>query len=221
VPRKPRVFLPDQPQHVVVRGHNREPVLARVDDFRFLYKCLYEAANTHALSVHAWVFMNNHLHILATPATPDSLPRTMQSIGRRYVQYFNRVYHRSGALWEGRYKASPVDTEHYLLACYRYIELNPVRAGMVEHPADYAYSSYHANALGCPDKLVTAHHVFSAFLACKLTTDDVTNGVREAYVQLCQQALTQDELNAIRQGTQKGMGIGREKFLVRVAKLAG
>lgn len=164
MPRKPRIFLPNQPQHIVVRGHNRDPILTRVDDFRFLYQCLYEAAAKHELAVHAWVFMNNHLHILATPAGSKSISSAMQSIGRRYVQYFNRAYHRSGALWEGRYKASPVDTEHYLLACYRYIELNPVRANMVKQPEDYAYSSYHANALAKPDKLITPHSVFNDFI---------------------------------------------------------
>ena len=110
MPRKPRLFLPNQPQHVVVRGHNRDPILARVEDFRFLYRCLFDAAEKNNLLVHAWVFMHNHLHLLVTPGTAESLPRAMQSIGRRYAQYFNRTYRRSGSLWEGRYKSSMVDT---------------------------------------------------------------------------------------------------------------
>ena len=153
MPRRPRLFLPGHPQHLVVRGHNRDPILARQEDFRFLYRCLREAAETWGLSVHAWVFMHNHLHLLATPADEKSLPRTMQSVGRRYAQYFNRTYHRSGSLWEGRYKSALVDTERYLLACYRYIELNPVRAGIVRKPEDYPYSSYQANGLGKADHL--------------------------------------------------------------------
>ncbi|MBA1444450.1 MAG: transposase [Gammaproteobacteria bacterium] len=106
MPRRPRVYLPDQPQHVVVRGHNRDPILARHEDFRFLYRCLREASETHGLAVHAWVFMHNHIHLLATPSDADALPRTMQSVGRRYAQFFNRTYHRSGSLWEGRYKSA-------------------------------------------------------------------------------------------------------------------
>jgi len=142
---------------VVVRGHNRDPVLARHEDFQFLYRCLREAVTRHGVSVHAWVFMHNHLHLLVTPADEQALPRAMQSVGRRYAQYFNRTYHRSGSLWEGRYKAALVDTERYLLACYRYIELNPLRAGIARRPADYPYSSYHRNGLGKANGLVTPH----------------------------------------------------------------
>jgi len=211
MPRKLRIFIPNQPQHVVVRGHNRNPILMCDNDFQFLYQCLYEAAEKHNLSVHAWVFMNNHLHLLVTPATAEALPRTMQSTGRRYAYYFNRTYQRSGALWQDRYKSSPVDTENYLLACYRYIELNPVRANIVRQPENYIYSSYHANALEKPDKLVTPHPVFLAFFNSKQK--------RKAYIELCQQSLSTKELENIRKGTEKGIGIGQADFLIRVAKL--
>ena len=221
MPRKPRLFLPNQPQHIVVRDHNHDPILGRVDDFRFLYQCLYEAAVQHELAIHAWVFMNNHLHILATPADYKSIPSTMQSISRSYARYFTRAYHRSGALWDGRYEASPVDTEHYLLACYRYIELNPVRAGIVLHPEDYVYSSYHANALGRPDKLLTVHPVFNDYLKLKSSSLPSFMNPREVYIDLCQQALTQNELDDIRKGTEKGMGIGRADFLLCVAQFMG
>ena len=164
MPRKPRLFLPGQPQHVVVRGHNRDPILARHDDFQYLYRCVRDAASRNGLAVHAWVFMQNHLHLLVTPETEQSLPRAMQSIGRRYAQYFNRTYRRSGSLWEGRYRAGLVDTERYLLTCYRYIELNPVRAGIVKRPEEYVYSSYHANGLGKEDPLVMPHGVFLALV---------------------------------------------------------
>ncbi len=111
MPRRSRLFISNQPQHVVVRGHNRDPVLARPDDFKFLYQCLKSASHKNELAIHAWVFMHNHVHLLATPFDKDSLPKTMQSIGRRYAQYFNKCYHRSGSLWEGRYKSSLVDTD--------------------------------------------------------------------------------------------------------------
>lgn len=244
MPRKPRLFLPDQPQHVVVRGHNRDPILARHEDFRFLYKSLREAAEHNALVVHAWVFMHNHIHLLATPEDERSLPRTMQSVGRRYAQYFNRTYHRSGALWEGRYKSGLVDTDRYLLACYRYIELNPVRAGVVRRPEDYPYSSYHKNALGKPDGLVIPHEIYldliaggvgveGAHIAHHLETSQVhasSKSLRSrfdsdpgtaSYLALFDQAISRKELTEIRRGTEKGIGIGQADFLLKVAKLAG
>lgn len=226
MPRRPRLFLPDQPQHVVVRGHNRGPVLARDEDFRFLYKCLRDAAKSSSLAIHAWVFMHNHLHLLVTPADAQSLPKTMQSVGRRYVQYYNRCYHRSGALWEGRYKTSLVDTERYLLSCYQYIELNPVRAAIVKNPEDYPYSSYHANALGRVDSMVTPHEVFLAFIAersrgrfTSTPTPDVDNDDRRAYRKLCAEMLDRKTLTEIRRGTDKGLGIGSAEFLLKVAAM--
>ena len=227
MPRKPRLFLPDQPQHVVVRGHNREPVLVRDDDFRFLYRCLWEASRKYLLSIHAWVFMNNHMHLLVTPADALSLPKVMQSVGRRYAQYFNHSYHRSGALWEGRYKSSLVDTDSYLLSCYQYIELNPVRAGIVKRPEDYAYSSYHANALGKLDSMVMPHQVFLDYVDERVseskkadsdTGDIVTNG-RGLYCELCAEMLDRKILTDIRRGTEKGLGIGQAEFLLKVARL--
>ena len=234
MPRRPRLFLPGHPQHLVVRGHNRDPILARQEDFRFLYRCLREAAETWGLSVHAWVFMHNHLHLLATPADEKSLPRTMQSVGRRYAQYFNRTYHRSGSLWEGRYKSALVDTERYLLACYRYIELNPVRAGIVRKPEDYPYSSYQANGLGKADRLVTPHEIYLQLTGVEGSESsrkkvcrnaDVGGGLTptprapERYAALFDQALDRKLLTEIRRGTDKGIGIGQADFLLKVARL--
>lgn len=212
MPRKPRLFLPNQPQHVVVRGHNREPVLVRPDDFRFLYQCLRRASEKNGLAIHSWVFMHNHLHLLVTPGDEQSLPKTMQSTGRRYAQYFNRCYHRSGSLWEGRYKTALVDSDDYLLSCYRYIELNPVRVGMVKSAADYPYSSYPANALGKRDSMVQPHRCFEAFIAQKN---------RQAYIDLCNEGLDRKRISEIRRGTEKGLAIGRAEFLLKVAGLVG
>ncbi len=243
MPRRPRLYLPNQPQHVVVRGHNRDPVLARPEDFRFLYTCLRDTKEANGLAVHAWVFMHNHIHLLVTPADEHSLPRTMQSLGRRYAQYFNRTYHRSGSLWEGRYKSSLVDTERYLLACYRYIELNPVRAGIARRPEDYPYSSYHANALGKTDKLITPHAVYLDLIrGCegsagaegsesnlKLSRSsnhppvqkvDSDPGCEQAYCDLFRRALSRKELTDIRRGTEKGIGIGQAEFLLKVARIS-
>jgi len=133
----------------------------------------------------------------------------MQLIGQRYAQYFNKRYQRTGSLWEGRYKSSLVDTEHYLLCCYRYIEMNPVRAGIVRHPKDYPYSSFRANGLGHTDLLLQCHHIYLSL---------INNGL-SAYRQLFKNELSSKELAIIRGGTESGSGIGENNFLLKVAGL--
>jgi putative transposase len=151
MPRKPRFNLIEIPQHVVQRGNNRQPTFFAEEDYRFYLDCLGEAASKYRCALHAYVLMTNYVHLLVTPGTPEGVSRMMQSVGRRYVQYVNYSYKRSGTLWEGRYKASLVQTEQYLLTCSRYIELNPVRAGMVQHPKDHKWTSYRAHAHGAED----------------------------------------------------------------------
>ncbi len=225
MPRPPRLFIPCQPQHIVVRGHNRDPILVGNTDFRFLYQCLRKAAYKNILAIHAWVFMNNHVHLLVTPDNEKSLPKTMQSVGRRYAEYFNRTYHRSGSLWEGRYKSSFVDIDNYLLCCYRYIELNPVRAGIVRKPDDYPYSSFHANALGKADSMVSPHVVFLDYISPKVSeskkADFASSGelYRSRYRDLCAETLDRKILADIRGGTEKGRGVGEANFLLKVARL--
>ncbi|MGH8807042.1 MAG: transposase [Noviherbaspirillum sp.] len=158
--RLPRYFVKGVPLHIILRGNNREPIFGNDEDCQFFKDALLDAAKRHELAIHAYVFMTNHIHILASPGTEDSVPKTMQSLGRRYVQYFNFRYKRSGTLWEGRYRATVVDAENYLFECMRYIELNPVRAGMVGHPRDYAWSSHQANGEGRADDLVTPHSLY-------------------------------------------------------------
>ena len=143
-----RYLLPEQPLHVIQRGNNRAPIFFGVEDYARYRAWLAAAAAEYGCAIHAYVLMTNHVHLLVTPRQAESLPRAMQSLGRRYVRYVNAAYHRTGTLWEGRYRAAPIDSEAYLLACSRYIELNPVRAGMVRHPRDYRWSSWHANAQG-------------------------------------------------------------------------
>ncbi len=142
------------------------------------------------------------------------MPRTMQSVGRRYAQYFNRTYHRSGSLWEGRYKSALVDTERYLLACYRYIELNSVRAGIARRPEDYPYSSFHANGLGKADKLITPHKVYSRLIA-----GEESEMGRKRYLLLFDEAIDRKIITEIRRGTEKGVGIGQADFLLKIARL--
>ena len=123
-----RYFVPDQPLHVIQRGNDRKAVFFADEDYSQYRDWLAETAEEYGLAVHAYVLMTNHVHLLATPADADSLPRTMQSLGRRTVRYVNARRRRTGTLWEGRYRAAPIDTEEYFVACCRYIELNPVRA---------------------------------------------------------------------------------------------
>ena len=143
MPRLPRYVLPGQPQHVIQRGNNREPIFYDYSDYRFYLEKLAAACQKHDCSLHAYVLMTNHVHLLITPHSMDGIGKVLQMLGRYYVQYFNYTYDRTGTLWEGRYKATLIDSEQYLLTCMRYIELNLVRAGIEEHPKDYPWSSYH------------------------------------------------------------------------------
>jgi putative transposase len=138
VARLPRICLPGTPQHVIQRGNNRQVCFVAEQDFAAYAHWLRQFADKYRVEIHAWVFMTNHVHLLATPHGPEGLSKMMQSLGRQYVRYFNHTYRRTGTLWEGRYKSCIVDAEAYLLHCQRYIELNPVRAAMVNDPADYA-----------------------------------------------------------------------------------
>ena len=157
VARVGRYFLPDQPLHVIQRGNNRDAIFFGQGDYARYREWLAAAAAEYGCAIHGYVLMTNHVHLLVTPRAGDSLPRTMQSLGRRYVRHVNTIYRRTGTLWEGRYRAAPIDSEAYFLACCRYIELNPVRARIVRHPRDYRWSSYLAHAQGAADPLQTGH----------------------------------------------------------------
>ena len=160
MPRKPRLYLPGIPCHVIQRGNNRDVCFAAEEDYQAYVEWLRDGAERCGCAVHAYVLMTNHVHLLVTPQDKEGVSRLMQSVGRRYVQYFNYSYDRSGTLWEGRYKATLIDSDQYLLTCMRYIELNPVRAGMVKHPLDYPWSSYAANARGQDNLLITPHELY-------------------------------------------------------------
>lgn len=157
MPRSARVILPDVPVHVIQRGNNRQDCFYSTRDYRLFLRWLQEYAVLSACRVHAYVLMNNHVHMLLTPSNADSVGHLMKRLGQQYVQYFNRTYKRSGTLWEGRYRSSLVQEDAYLLACYRYIELNPVRAGIVPDPSQYRWSSYRHNGLGEYSELLSPH----------------------------------------------------------------
>jgi putative transposase len=210
--RQPRYALIGQPQHVIQRGNNRSTLFTATAHYRLFFDCLREACERHGCRVHAYVLMTNHVHFLMTPDTRGGIGKVMQSIGRRYVQYFNLTTKRTGTLWEGRYRATVVDTERYLLACYRYIELNPVRAGLVTHPRDYRWSSYRANALGVTDPLVAPHASYTALGA--------ENRVRQtAYRALFREGVDEPTLHEIREATNKGWALGRASFRDEISRL--
>ena len=210
--RLPRFSLPGQPQHVIQRGNNRDIIFVDNRDYQFYLEKLYDTCLRFGCNVHAYVLMTNHAHLLLTPKTEKAISQVMQSLGRYYVQYFNYRYQRTGTLWEGRYKSTLIDAEDYLLACYRYIELNPVRAGMVEHPHDYIWSSYRYNALGVHDPLITEHTLYWQ-LGCNA-------GERQAsYRQLFQHLISRDMLSTIRDATNKAWVLGNDCFRERIETL--
>lgn len=212
--RLPRYFVKGMPQHIIQRGNNRDVVFAAEEDYRFYLECLGEAAERQGLKVHAYVLMTNHVHLLATPEGAQSIPGVMQSVGRRYVQYFNHCYGRTGTLWEGRYRATLIDSENYLFTCMRYIEMNPVRAGMVEGPGVYQWSSYGMNGQGVEDLLVTPHERY-------LALGESGTERSQAYRQLFRSSLGDAVLTEIREATNKAWALGSEKFKERVEHLTG
>lgn len=160
--RQPRNFVVDYPYHLIVRGNNRQAIFIDDEDRRNYKEVIQSACVAHGLVVHAYVLMSNHVHLMATPAKAEAVALVMQAVGRRYVRHFNRRHERTGTLWEGRYRASIIQQDRYLLACQRYVEMNPVRSGIVERPEDYVWSSHrHHLGLG-QDGLVSPHHVYWA-----------------------------------------------------------
>ncbi len=210
MPRQPRFSLPGQPQHVIVRGNNKSTIFHHGADNNFFISALKQSLEKHDCALHAYVLMTNHVHLLMTPTTIESIPKTMQALGRRYVQYFNRKYGRTGTLWEGRYKASLIDSERYALTCYRYIELNPVRANMVTNPADYKWSSFNHNAFGQKNDLVRPHALYKRLGG---TPDER----QSSYRALFNAHLSAEELKAIRDSTNLGWACGDESFQKTVA----
>ncbi len=214
MPRKPRANPIGIPQHLIQRGNNRQACFTSEQDFIAYAGWLKDYAKKFRVEIHAWVFMTNHVHLLCTPQETNAISQMMQSIGRQYVRYFNYTYKRSGTLWEGRYKSCLVQTEDYLIQLYRYIELNPVRANMVDDPCEYQWSSYQVNALGKVSALCTPH---PTYLAIHPT---------EKARQTCYRALFKHHLDTqivedIRQATNKGMAIGNDKFKDEIEKLTG
>ena len=212
--RRPRLELPGVPLHVIQRGNNRAATFVADGDRHLYLTCLGDAATKYACAVHAYVLMPNHVHLLVSPQRAGGVALLMQDVGRRYVRIFNDRHSRTGTLWEGRYKAAMIDSEQYLLVCQRYIELNPVRAGLVTGPADYRWTSYRHYAHGIRNPLVTAHE-----LVQRLALNDDER--RDAYRDLFREPLAQGVIDRIREATNKGWPLGGEAFVGRVEALLG
>lgn len=204
--RLPRLSVPGYPHHVIQRGNNRQAIfLADADRLRML-ELLEDHARQHEVAVHAYVLMDNHFHLLLTPQTSDGLPRLMQSVGRRYVRYFNDCHGRSGTLWEGRYRSTLIEAESHLLTCMAYIDLNPVRAGLVTAARDYPWSS-HAHYVGLRvDRMVTPHPLYWEL--------GNTPFAREAaYAKLVQEGLSQQQQLALTESALRGWALGSADFM--------
>jgi putative transposase len=205
MPRPKRICIPDLPHHAVQRGNNRHATFYRDDDYAVYLDFLGEAAIEHQVSIHAYALMTNHAHLLLTPTKPDGLSSIMQTLGRRYVTYINRTYRRSGTLWEGRFRSAVIDSDRYCLTCYRYIDLNPLRAGLVDRPADYRWCSFRSNALAYQCNLLTPHILYEQLGS--------TRRERAArYHELVNERLDDNSLRRIRFGTRKGLPVGRQDF---------
>ena len=205
------LYCPEHPQHVIQRGNNRQECFCDASDYQFYLDKLYIASAKHACEIHAYVLMTkNHVHLLVTPRREDGIGKMMQMLDRYYVQFYNYCYKRTGTLWEGRYKATLIDSEAYLLTRMRYIELNPVRAqNMVEHPAQYPWSSYQHNALGREDSLVTPHQLYQHL--------GKTGEERQsAYRQLFRAKIPDRILDEIRHATNKAWALGNNQFKRRI-----
>jgi len=212
--RLPRFVIPGHPQHVIVRGNNREAIFYENEDYTFYLNKLKDACKKHDCGLHAYVLMTNHVHLLITPQVENGISKLIQMIGRYYVQYFNHKYQRTGTLWEGRYKASLIDTERYLLTCYRYIELNPVRANMVVHPADYPWSSYSCNALGAENALIIAHSEY-------ISLSNTNKNRQSIYRGLFEQHIDSRTIEEIRAATNKAWVLGSEYFKAQIEQKTG
>ncbi|WP_051237327.1 REP-associated tyrosine transposase [Ottowia thiooxydans] len=209
--RLPRLTIAGYPHHVILRGNNRQPIFRDTADYRRLLGSLRNFSVEYKVAVHAYVLMTNHAHLLLTPETNEGLPGMMQALGRSYVRYFNDRHERSGTLWEGRYRSGLIEAERYLLACMVYMDLNPVRAGMVAAPADYPWSS-HAHYIGLSqDPLVTPHPLYWEM--------GNTPFAREAaYASLVGVGQTSAQHETLTRAAHSGWALGTDHFVVDLQK---
>ena len=205
--RLPRLSIPGLPHHVIQRGHGGDAVFFDDGDYLRFLADLRGAAVAHGVAIHAYVLMPNHVHLLATPSTADMLGKTMQSLGRQYVRWLNQKHSRTGSLWDGRYRSTVIEAERYLLACSLYIELNPVRAGLVADPAEYPWSSFRHHAGLTVDPLVTDHPVVWAL-------GNTPFERQSAYKARAAHGLAAEDIDRLRWATNRGWALGGAEFLI-------
>lgn len=203
--RMPRFTPVGFPYHVIQRGNNRQVIFNGDEDCAAYMSWLKEYADKYDVSIHAWVLMTNHVHLVVSPKHEDGISKMMQSLGRMYVRYYNSTYHRTGTLWEGRFKSCLIADNEYFLGCCRYVELNPVRAGMVEDPAQFKWSSYQSNALGLKSRILNPHEVY-------LSLGQSPEERQENYRKMFESEIEESMVSDIREATQKGLAIGNERF---------
>ena len=214
MPRRARLSLAGIPWHIIQRGNNRAVCFHAEDDYQFYLHYLKAFADQFGCAVHAYVLMTNHVHLLLTPEREDSAALMMKHLGQRYVQYINRSYRRSGTLWEGRFRSCLTQSEDYVLACYRYIELNPVRAAMVTKPQDYRWSSFHANGMGKANAILSPHDQY-----VRIGQTDVER--RQAYRALFRAHLDEALVNEIRSATNGNYALGDRRFQQQIEAALG
>jgi len=212
--RPPRQIFPGIALHVIQRGVNRVPCFRAEADYLVYLSHLRQLSERHDCEVHAYCLMTNHVHLLLTPASANSCIALMRDIGRRYVPYFNWRHERTGTLWEGRFRSCVVESARHVLACYRYIELNPVRAGMVSHPSDYRWSSYGANSGARAEPFISPHAEFAAL-------GENPDKRRAAYGGLFELEMDGPTLAAIRDSTNAGYPLASDGFKTSVAATLG
>jgi len=214
MPRRPRIVLPNIPQHLIQRGNNRQVCFYADEDYLSYLEWLKEYSDKTGCQIHAYVLMTNHVHLLVSSEQSTAVGSMMKALGQRYVQYINKMYKRTGTLWEGRYKSCSTQAETYLLACQRYIELNPVRANMVQHPAEYKWSSYAANAQGTENTIIQAHTTYQA-----LGLDATSR--QAAYRELFRYELDIGLVDEIRKATNGNYALGNTLFTEQIAAALG
>ena len=214
MPRRPRIHLDNIPLHIVQRGHNREPCFFGEEDYQAYLYWLGEALKKENCSLHAYALMTNHVHLLITPKKAEAVPRLIIALGRRYVQYINTTYRRTGTLWDSRYKSSLIQADTYLLICQRYIELNPVRAAMVDDPAHYRWTSYRHNALGNANCYLVPNSVYRA-----LGKDDKDR--QAAYRALFRARLDKAAVDDIRLALNQNQPLGNSRFYAKIEAVTG
>jgi putative transposase len=212
--RRARLRLAGLPLHIIQRGNNRTACFFADEDYALYLHHLGEMAREFHCAVHAYVLMTNHVHLLLTPKEAEAVPKLIISLGRRYVQYINRRYQRTGTLRDSRYKSSLVQAETHLLACQRYIELNPVRAAMVDDPGHYRWTSYRANGLGQPDTRLSPHPLYRA-----LGRDDKER--QAAYRALFRAHLDHAAIDDIRLALNQSQPLGNARFYANVEQITG